>query len=507
MEGRRKVVAVTEAKMKAYLNAGDRDTAARYALDLKRAKDDLGENEKQLALHEQAYQNNLMKIQHAIKKLDEVKHRITKYDADLKMSRAEAEISQLATQFHFDVTTDFGQAEQIIQDQIDRNRARVRVAADMSGEGVEEIQQRDRRGEDHGRGRAAGFREGGRASSRLRRSSRRSRRRSWDRPPGPSSRCPRSDRRCARIHQPGGERTRTVARSSKPTERYRRRCRRKTPAGTAGARRARLVSRLGARIRRPLFRRDDLRLRHAWERSRPDALRRGGRPRLRRLARVPGDAAVRLVGRRVALRSEPGPARYAGIGCRPPAPDDRKVGERIGEPKSWPRDPDAVLALLDQFVRQILMEEDPTKQISVGVIFEYAQYLVPSAELGQMAGLQGTRLVRLLSWAQNPYIKQHNIAFCLLCDQVAEINDRLIGSAHVANLEVPMPDAAARERFIARFDERGRDAGQPRRIHPCPTGRADQRIEPDEPRAAAGRRRRSRVGSSMRPGSSGSRKG
>jgi phage shock protein A len=141
VEGQRKVVTLTEAKIKAYLNAGDRDTAARYALDLKRAKDDLGENEKQLALHEQAYQNNLLKIQHAIKKLDEVKHKISKYDADLKMSRAEAEISQLATQFHFDVTTDFGQAEQVLQDQIDRNRARVRVAADMSGEGLEQIQQ------------------------------------------------------------------------------------------------------------------------------------------------------------------------------------------------------------------------------------------------------------------------------------------------------------------------------------------------------------------------------
>ena len=140
VEGQRKVVAVTEAKIKAYLNAGDRDTAAKYALDLKRAKDELAENEKQLALHEQAYQNNLLKIQHAIKKLDDVKHKISKYDADLKMSRAEAEISQLATQFHFDVTTDFGQAEQVLQDQIDRNRGRARVAADMSGQGVEEIQ-------------------------------------------------------------------------------------------------------------------------------------------------------------------------------------------------------------------------------------------------------------------------------------------------------------------------------------------------------------------------------
>jgi len=55
------------------------------------------------------------------------------------MSRAEAEMSQLATQFNFNVTTDFGQAEQIMQDQIDKNRARVRVAADLSGEGVEDV--------------------------------------------------------------------------------------------------------------------------------------------------------------------------------------------------------------------------------------------------------------------------------------------------------------------------------------------------------------------------------
>lgn len=139
VEGQKKHVTMLEAKVKTYLNANDRESAARFALELKRAKDDLAENEKQLALHEQAYQNNLMKIKHAVKKLDEVRHRISKYDAELKMSRAESEMSELATQFNFDVTTDFGQAEQIIQDQIDRNRARVRVAADMSGQGLDEI--------------------------------------------------------------------------------------------------------------------------------------------------------------------------------------------------------------------------------------------------------------------------------------------------------------------------------------------------------------------------------
>ena len=128
------------------------------------------------------------------------------------------------------------------------------------------------------------------------------------------------------------------------------------------------------------------------------------------------------------------------------------LSERIGEPKSWPRDPDAILALLDRLIQGILMEEDPAKRISLGVILDHAQYLVPTAELSQMASTQGTRLVRLLSWAQNPYIKRHNIAFCLLCDQLAEINERLIGSAHVATLEVAMPNAAAREEFATWYD-------------------------------------------------------
>ena len=128
---------------------------------------------------------------------------------------------------------------------------------------------------------------------------------------------------------------------------------------------------------------------------------------------------------------------------------------RVGEPKTWPRDPDAVLALIDHLVQQEVMEADPHRRISLGVIVEHAQYLAPSAELSQMAGPQGSRLVRLLSWAQNPYIKRHNIAFCLLADRLAEVNERLVGSAHVASIAVPMPDAAARESYATWYD--GRD--------------------------------------------------
>lgn len=129
-----------EAQTKAYLKAGQRDAAAKFALELQKAKKDLAANEQQLAMHEESYGNNLKKIQHATKKLGEVRDKIQKYDAELKMSSAEAEVAALAQSFNMDVTTDFGQIEQVIQGKIDKNRAKTRVAADLSQEGIESIQ-------------------------------------------------------------------------------------------------------------------------------------------------------------------------------------------------------------------------------------------------------------------------------------------------------------------------------------------------------------------------------
>ncbi len=55
-------VANLEAKVKAYLQSGDRDTAAKFALELQKARKTHEENQAQLKLHEDAYNNNLTKI-------------------------------------------------------------------------------------------------------------------------------------------------------------------------------------------------------------------------------------------------------------------------------------------------------------------------------------------------------------------------------------------------------------------------------------------------------------
>jgi phage shock protein A len=133
-----------EAETKAYLKAGDRTTAAKFALELQKAKEELATNEGQLQLHETAYGNSLKKIQHANNKLIELREKITKYDAELKMSSAEAEIAKLSETFDMNLTTDFGELENVIQQKIDQNRGKVRVAADLSSKGIAEIDAQER---------------------------------------------------------------------------------------------------------------------------------------------------------------------------------------------------------------------------------------------------------------------------------------------------------------------------------------------------------------------------
>lgn len=133
-------VATLRAKTKSYLKVGDRASAANFAIELKKAEEDLALNRGQLEQHETAYQNHVKKFQRAQKQLAAVKERMKRLGAELKLSKAEAEIAKLSEGFDFNVTTDFGQMEDVIQDQIDKNRGAVRVASDLSGEGIAEIE-------------------------------------------------------------------------------------------------------------------------------------------------------------------------------------------------------------------------------------------------------------------------------------------------------------------------------------------------------------------------------
>jgi AAA+ superfamily predicted ATPase len=145
-----------------------------------------------------------------------------------------------------------------------------------------------------------------------------------------------------------------------------------------------------------------------------------------------------------------------GRGLRPLAGSDparlqamvQRLSSRLGEPGTWPRDPDQVLALLDRYLERSLVDENDAKK-RIAILFAYSQYLVPASDLASMARGDASRLVRLLGWAQNPYLKRANVAFCLIADKLTELNDRLVQSPHTAAIPVPLPDVDERRKFVA----------------------------------------------------------
>jgi AAA+ superfamily predicted ATPase len=121
--------------------------------------------------------------------------------------------------------------------------------------------------------------------------------------------------------------------------------------------------------------------------------------------------------------------------------------ERWGDPVTWSRDPDALLAGLEAFLERNLLSKESERK-SIAIFFEYAQFLMPSGDVDALVRGQAGRLVRFLRWAQNPNFKRVNVAFCLIADRLSEVNERLLQNAYVSTIEVPLPPREARLKFI-----------------------------------------------------------
>jgi AAA+ superfamily predicted ATPase len=123
------------------------------------------------------------------------------------------------------------------------------------------------------------------------------------------------------------------------------------------------------------------------------------------------------------------------------------ANRKIGDLASLPHDPAATFALLDRFVRANIMAKED-ERLSVAVLLDQASYVFPAGEPGR-AGLQtSAQLVTMLNWAMSPHVKRLNMAFVMMDERLADLSDRLTGNPHVAAIEVPLPAAPERRRFI-----------------------------------------------------------
>ncbi|RPI28708.1 MAG: ATP-binding protein [Acidobacteria bacterium] len=119
--------------------------------------------------------------------------------------------------------------------------------------------------------------------------------------------------------------------------------------------------------------------------------------------------------------------------------------------KTRPKDPRQVLELLDRYILHKLLETNEAKDArrkSVAIVIRYAEVIAPGVDAAWLSGEIGSNLIKLLNWANDPAIRQADITICLLCENLSELNRRLVENPFVSKIEIPLPNQQARTDFI-----------------------------------------------------------
>jgi len=108
-----------------------------------------------------------------------------------------------------------------------------------------------------------------------------------------------------------------------------------------------------------------------------------------------------------------------------------------------PRNPDAVLNLLDNFLR--LRIADGKK---IGLVIDFAETIAPAGDVSSMSAEDRNSLVILKRWARNAAFLNADVTICLISENQIELNQGIVQHPGVASIGIPLPDYADRLDFI-----------------------------------------------------------
>lgn len=108
-----------------------------------------------------------------------------------------------------------------------------------------------------------------------------------------------------------------------------------------------------------------------------------------------------------------------------------------------PRNPDAVLNLLDNYLR--LRIADGKK---VGLVIDFAETIAPAGDVSSMSAEDRNSLVILKRWARNTAFLAADVTICLISENQVELNQGIVQHPGVASLAIPLPNSAERLDFI-----------------------------------------------------------
>jgi AAA+ superfamily predicted ATPase len=108
-----------------------------------------------------------------------------------------------------------------------------------------------------------------------------------------------------------------------------------------------------------------------------------------------------------------------------------------------PRNPDAVLNLLDNYLR--LRIADGKK---IGLVIDFAETIAPAGDVSGMSAEDRNSLVILKRWARNAAFLDGDVTICLISENQIELNQGIVQHPGVASVAIPLPDYADRLDFI-----------------------------------------------------------
>ena len=96
---------------------------------------------------------------------------------------------------------------------------------------------------------------------------------------------------------------------------------------------------------------------------------------------------------------------------------------------------------------------DPSQRIAV--VIDFFETIVPMSDLSYMSDADKATLVSMQRLGSDPGLLSSDNLMVLVTAHLSDVHRRVVSSAQLATLRIPLPDAAARERFIGSEDKNG----------------------------------------------------
>ncbi len=111
-----------------------------------------------------------------------------------------------------------------------------------------------------------------------------------------------------------------------------------------------------------------------------------------------------------------------------------------------PKDPVRVFSVLENYFRVRMADGK-----RIACVIDYAETVIPMAEASMYSSEDRSALVFLQKWAHDPLFLAGDFTLCLISENLTDLNQQLIQSPYTAEIQIPMPDEAARLAFARRY--------------------------------------------------------